>query len=66
MKPSREYTNSEVCALIADRIHNVRNRAILYDRLVHGLTFEQLAEKHDLSVRQTKNIVYRGMDIIFR
>lgn len=66
MKPVREYTNSEVCVLIVDRIHHVRNRLILYDRLVHGLTFEQLAEKHELSVRQVKNIVYKGMDVIFK
>ena len=66
MRPVLDYTNTEVCILIVDRIHNVRNRLILYDRLVHGLTFEQLAEKHDLSVRQVKNIVYKGMDVIFR
>lgn len=62
----REYTNSEIVALIAERIHKIRDRKILYDRLVHGLTFEQLAEAHDLSVRQVKNIVYKGTDVIFR
>lgn len=30
------------------------------------MTFEQLAEAHDLSVRQIKNIVYKGADILFR
>lgn len=63
---SRDYTNSEINILIGERIHKVRDRQILYDRFVHGLTFEQLAEAHDLSVRQIKNIVYKGADILFR
>ena len=63
---SRDYTNSEIITLIVQRIHKVRDRQILYDRFVHGLTFEQLAEAHDLSVRQIKNIVYKGADILFR
>ena len=65
-KMKRDYTNSEIITLIVERIHKVRDRQILYDRFVHGLTFEQLAEAHDLSVRQVKNIVYKGSDIIFR
>lgn len=60
------YTNTEVLALIKDRIHSARDRKILRDRLVHGMTYEQLAEAHDLSVRQVKRIVYRGQDIIFK
>lgn len=62
----RDYTNSQIVDLIADRIHKARDRQILFDRYVHGLTFEQLAEKHDLSVRQIKNIVYKGTDLLFR
>jgi hypothetical protein len=30
------------------------------------LTFEKIAELHDMSVRQIKNIVYRGQDKIFK
>lgn len=62
----RDYTNSQIVDLIVDRIHKARDRQILFDRYVHGLTFEQLAEKHDLSVRQIKNIVYKGTDLLFR
>ena len=55
-------SNSEVCYLIDQWIRNERDRAILKDRLINGLTFELLAEKHDMSVRQTKNIVYKSME----
>ena len=55
-------SNSEACYLIDQWIRNERDRAILKDRLINGLTFERLAEKHDMSVRQTKNIVYKATE----
>ena len=61
----REYTNSEVAILIDDLIHSERDRAILKRRLIDGICFEPLAEEFDLSVRQTRNIVYKGEKIIF-
>ena len=61
-----DYSNTEIMLLILDRIHNVRDRQIMVDRFVHGLTFEKIAELHDMSVRQIKNIVYRGQDKIFK
>jgi len=42
-----------------------RNRAILRRRLFDGITFEHLAEEFNLSVRQTKNIIYQGERKIF-
>lgn len=55
-------SNSEVSYLIDQWIRNERDRAILKDRLINGLTFERLAEKHAMSVRQTKNIVYKATE----
>lgn len=61
-----EYTNSQIRDLIDEYIHNERNRAILKRRLIDGLCFEKLAEEFDLSVRQTKNIIYKEQDRLFR
>lgn len=61
-----DYSNSEVLLLIRDRIHKEKYWGILEDRLVRGLTFEKIAEAHDMSVRQIKNIVYKCEDKIFR
>ena len=55
-------SNSEVCYLIDQWIRSERDRAILKDRLIKGMTYERLAEKHDMSVRQTKNIVYKATE----
>ena len=57
-----DISNSEIDYLIEQWIRNERDRAILKDRLINGMTFERLAEKHDMSVRQIQNIVYKSMD----
>ena len=46
--------------------HGARNRAIMRRRIIDGITFEALAEEFDLSVRQTKNIVYKCSTKIFK
>ena len=63
--PMREYSNSEMNAIIEEWIHNAKHRAILKDRYINGLTYEQLAERHDLSVRHIKTIVYKSEDKLF-
>ena len=53
---------SEIEFLINQWIFSKRDREILVDRLLDGLTFERLAEKHNLSVQQVKTIVYKSMN----
>lgn len=59
------YTNSKARELIAEHIHSQRDRSILEDRLINGITFEKLGEKYDLSVVQVKRIVYKCEKSIF-
>ena len=61
-----EYTNSQIRGLIAEYIHSERDRAILERRLIDGITFERIAEEFDMSVRQTKSIVYKAQEQLFR
>lgn len=61
-----DYTNSEMRALIEEFLHSQRDRQILFDRLINGLTFEALAEKTGLSVRHVKTIVYKSEEILFK
>ena len=65
MRKSAEHYNlsrDELQRIIDQWIRNERDRVILKDRLINGMTFERLAEKHDMSVRQIQNIVYKSMD----
>lgn len=61
----KEYTNSQIREIISEWIHRQRDRELLYDRLIDGLTFEQLAEKHDMSDRQVRRIVYKLQEELF-
>ena len=58
-------SRSEIEKLIDDWIFRERDRRILKRRLLDGICYEPLAEEFDLSVRQIKNIVYKGENIIF-
>ena len=56
----KEYTNSEIVKLINEHIHLTRDRLILYERFVNGLTFSELSDKFYLSERQIKRIVKKA------
>lgn len=58
------YRNDEIEGLINQYIHSARDRAILIDRFVNGLTFCELSEKHFLSERQIKRIVKKADAIL--
>ena len=63
-----ELSRTEIEALIDEWIvgrNSERNRAILKRRLLDGITYDRLAEEFDLSVRQVKNIVYRGEERLY-
>ena len=61
-------SRSDIDALIENWIigkNAQRDRDLIRRRLFDGITFERLAEEFDLSVRQTKNIVYKWEHKIF-
>ena len=60
------YTNSRMAELIDEYIHSARDRAILKDRFIDGLTFSELEDKHGLSERQIKRIVKRADAILVK
>ena len=62
----KEYTNSQISHLIDEHIHSQRDRELLKSRYIDGLTYEQISEKHDLSVSQTKTIIYKQSPRIFK
>ena len=64
-KEMKEYSNSQISAVIEEYIHSKRNRELLKRRYVDGITFEKLSEEFELSVRQAKTIVYKAEKILF-
>ena len=61
-----EYSNSQIRDLIREYIHSERDRKLLFRRLVDGVTFEKLAEEFELSPKQTRNIVHKNEQILFK
>ena len=55
-------SRSEWENLIDQWIFKERDRAILKRRLLDGICYEPLAEEFDLSVQQTKTIVYKATE----
>ena len=61
-----DLSRSEINRLIDEWILSERDREILRRRLTDGICYEPLAEEFDMSVRQIKNIVYKGEQVIFK
>lgn len=67
VKPNLDdITNTQIAHAIDEYIHNERDRAMLKRRLIDGICFEPLADEFNLSVRHTKNIIYRAESQLFR
>lgn len=61
-----DLSNSEISCLIDEWVRGEKERNILKDRLINGMLYNDLAEKYNLSVRHTQNIVYRAQEQLFK
>ena len=65
----KDISRSELEHLIDEWIigrNAERDRKIMKCRLIDGVIFDDLAEEFELSVRQTKNIVYKCEERLFK
>jgi DNA-directed RNA polymerase sigma subunit (sigma70/sigma32) len=63
---SYDLSRSQWEALIDEWIFSERDRAIIKRRLLDGICLEPLAEEFYLSVQQTKTIVYKAQEKLFK
>ena len=61
-----DFSTDRINYLIEQYIHSERDRAIVRRNLIDNIIFEDLEEEFGLSVRRLKDIVYKGMEKIFR
>jgi len=61
-----DVTNSQIAHVIDEYIHSERDRDLMKARLIDGICFEPLADRFNLSVTQTKRIVYKLEKRIFK
>ena len=57
----KQYANSEMSKAIDEYIHYIRDRQILKDRLIDGMTYSELSVKYNLSERHIKTIVKKAV-----
>lgn len=52
-----ELSRSEISVLISEWVFNKRDREIMSDKMLDGLTYDELADKYCLSPQRLKVIV---------
>ena len=62
----RDYSRTEITAIIDEWVLNEKHIQILKRRLIDGICYEPLAEEFDMSVSQIKRIIYKGQETVFR
>lgn len=66
MIPNNNMPRSEWEKYIDEWVFSERDRKLLKRRLLDGVCYEPLAEEFDLSVQQTKHIIYRLQNQLFK
>lgn len=66
MRYEFKFPRSVIEGLIDEWIFSERDRRLLKRRLLDGITYENLADEFDLSVRQVKTIVYKCEDKLYK
>lgn len=61
-----DLSRSEWEHIIDEWIFNERDRQILKRRLLDGICYEPLAEEFELSVQQTKTLIYKLQNKLFK
>lgn len=59
-----DLSRSEIEWLIREYCFVARDREILYSRWLDGLTFEEIARKHEISVRHAKTIIRKNRESV--
>ena len=57
-----DLSRSEIEMLIKEYCFCCREREILYSRWLDGLTFDEIAQKHEISERHAKTIVRKNRE----
>ena len=60
------YFNSDIGHVIDEVIHNKTVRDMLKDKLIDGLTYNELAAKYGYSLRQAQRIIYKNQEVVFK
>lgn len=63
---AKNYSTSDIDAVLDERIHNETYRQIIRCRMVDHMTYEQIAEIFNYSCETVKNVLYDNEEVIER
>lgn len=66
LNPYDERASDAIDEAINQWIHKEKYRTVLHLKLVDGLTYEEVAERMDMSPKGVQKIVYKAEDILFK
>ena len=55
-----DYSNARVREIVNDYIHNARDRSLILDNMVDGMSYDELAGKYSLTYEGVKGIMKKG------
>lgn len=60
-----DYDNSPMRELIKEKIHKLRDRQVLFDRLCNELSYAEIEAKYNISKATVGRIIQKGKKRLF-
>jgi len=61
-----DYSNHRVREVVEEFIHSARDRALILDNMVDGLSYDELAGKYSMSYESVKDVMKKGKTALDR
>ena len=61
-----DYSNHRVREVVEEFIHSARDRALILDNMVDGLSYDELAGKYSMSYEGVKHVMKKGKTALDR
>ena len=61
-----DYSNHRVREVVEEFIHSARDRALILDNMVDGLSYDELAGKYSMSYEGVKDVMKKGKTALDR
>lgn len=61
-----DYSNHRVREVIDEYIHSSRDRALILDNMVDGLSYDELAWKYQIAYESVRDVMRKGKEALDR
>lgn len=61
-----DYSNHRVREVIDEYIHSRRDRALILDNMVDGLSYDELAGKYQIAYESVRDVMRKGKEALDR